>query len=43
MIDLQPFLNAAPIVQPHIGAAVCAVGVGPLAVFRRRWDGWHKL
>ena len=32
MIDLQPFLNAAPIVQTHIGAAVCAVGVGPLAV-----------
>ena len=43
MIDLQPFLNAAPIVQTHIGAAVCAVGVGPLAVFRRRWDGWHKI
>ncbi len=43
MIDLQPFLNAAPIVQTHIGAAVCAVGVGPLAVFRRRRDGWHKL
>ena len=32
MIDLQPFLNAAPIVQTHIGAAVCAVGVGPVAV-----------
>ena len=32
MIDLQPFLNAAPIVQTHIGAAVFAVGVGPLAV-----------
>ena len=43
MIDLQLFLNAAPIVQIHIGSAVFAVGVGPLAVFRRRRDGWHKL
>ena len=43
MIDLQLFLNAAPIVQTHIGSAVFAVGVGPLAVFRRRRDGWHKL
>ena len=43
MIDLQLFLNAAPIVQTNIGSAVFAVGVGPLAVFRRRRDGWHKL
>ena len=43
MIDLQLFLNAAPIVQTHIGTAVFAVGIGPLAVFRRRRDGWHKL
>ena len=43
MIDLQLFLNAAPIVQTHVGKAVFTVGVGPLAVFRRRWDGWHKL
>jgi uncharacterized membrane protein len=43
MIDLQLFLNAAPIVQTHIGSVVFAVGVGPLAVFRRRRDGWHKL
>ena len=43
MIDLQLFLNAAPIVQTHIGSAVFAVGVGPLAVFRRRRDVWHKL
>jgi uncharacterized membrane protein len=43
MIDLQLFLNAAPIVQTHIGTAVFAVWIGPLAVFRRRRDGWHKL
>ena len=42
MIDLQPFLNAAPIVQTHIGAAVFAVRVGPLVVFRLRRDRWHK-
>ncbi|MDB3911580.1 hypothetical protein N9381_07265, partial [Paracoccaceae bacterium] len=43
MIDLQLLFNAAPIVQTHIGTAVFAVGIGPLAVFRRRRDGWHKF
>jgi uncharacterized membrane protein len=43
MIDLQPFLDAAPIVQTHIFTTFFALGVGRLAVFRRRRDGWHKF
>lgn len=41
-MTLIPILNAPFIVQLHVLAAVCAVVLGPLTLWRRSRDRWHK-
>ena len=42
-MSLQPLLEAAPVIQLHVAAACVALGVGPLAIYRKRRDFWHKV
>ncbi len=41
-MTLIPILNAPFIIQLHVLAAVCAVVLGPLTLWRRSRDKWHK-
>lgn len=41
-MTLIPILNAPFLVQLHVLAAVCAVLLGPLVLWRRSRDKWHK-
>jgi uncharacterized membrane protein len=41
-MSLDPILNASLVIQLHVIAALCAVIVGPLVLFRRSRDAWHK-
>ncbi len=41
-MSLTPFLSAEPIIQVHAAAAVLAVALGPVAIYRRRQDRLHK-
>ena len=38
----DPFLTASPLIQIHAAAATLALLGGPVALWRRRRDGWHK-
>lgn len=42
LMTADPFLSAPLVVQFHIVMAVLAVVIGPVAVFRRSRDRWHK-
>ncbi|MFN4099223.1 MAG: DUF2306 domain-containing protein [Pararhodobacter sp.] len=42
MTTLAPLLETAPVVQLHVAAALISLALGPLVLFRRRRDGWHK-
>lgn len=42
-MNLSPLLEASPIIQIHAAAATLAIGIGPLAIFRRRRDRVHKI
>ncbi|WP_334193448.1 DUF2306 domain-containing protein [Pararhodobacter sp.] len=42
MLNLSPLLEAAPVVQLHVAAALLALLLGPVALFRRRRDRLHK-
>lgn len=42
-MSLSPLLEASPIIQAHVAAALPAAIFGPVAMFRRRKDRWHKL
>ena len=41
-MTLAPFLDASFAIQLHICAALLAVILGPLALWRRSRDRWHK-
>ncbi len=41
-MSLQPILDAGWLIQTHIAFAAVALAFGPLALFRRRRDIWHK-
>lgn len=41
-MTLSPLLTAPIAVQIHVGAALCAIVLGPLALWRRSRDRWHK-
>jgi uncharacterized membrane protein len=41
-MSLEPFFDVPLVVQAHVLAAVLALGLGPLAMLRRRRDFWHK-
>lgn len=41
-MTLEPILTAAPHVQLHVIAATLAIGLGPVAILRRRRDRLHK-
>lgn len=42
-MSLDPFLAAPLHIQFHAGAALLAIGLGPVALYRRRRDRTHKI
>jgi uncharacterized membrane protein len=42
-MTLTPLLSAAPAIQLHVICALLALLIGPIALFRRRRDRWHRL
>ena len=41
-MSLDPFLNAPLSLQLHAGAAMLAIAIGPIPIYRRKRDIWHK-
>ena len=41
-MSFEPLLNAPMYLQLHVGAAMLAVVLGPVPMYRRRRDIWHK-
>lgn len=41
-MSLDPLLSAPTVVQIHVAAALLALGLGPLALYRRSRDRLHK-
>ncbi len=42
-MTLTPFLDAPMVIQMHVSAALLAVMLGPVALWRRSRDRWHRL
>ncbi|MCF6232951.1 MAG: DUF2306 domain-containing protein [Rhodobacteraceae bacterium] len=42
-MNLDPLLQASPVIQVHAAAAILAMILGPLSIFRRRRDRLHKI
>ena len=42
-MTLEPLINAPLPVQVHVAAALVAAALGPVALWRRRRDGWHRM
>jgi uncharacterized membrane protein len=42
-MTLTPLLTASPAIQAHVICALLALLIGPLVLFRRRRDRWHRL
>jgi uncharacterized membrane protein len=42
-MSLDPILSAAPVIQIHASAALLALLLGPVALYRRRRDRLHKI
>lgn len=42
-MNLSPVIDASPIIQIHMCAALVAMGLGPIALYRRRRDRNHKV
>jgi uncharacterized membrane protein len=42
-MTLDPLLHASPIIQIHAAAAILALLIGALVLFRRKGDGPHRL
>jgi len=42
-MNLDPLLQASPVIQIHAAAAIVAMILGPLSIFRRRRDRLHKI
>lgn len=38
----SPLLNAPPEIEFHVVSAFCVILLGPMALFRRSRDRWHK-
>jgi len=43
MATLAPLLDAAPVVQLHAAGALLSLALGPLVLFRRSRDRWHRI
>lgn len=43
MTSLSPLLQAPMVIQLHAFAALLALALGPVALWRRRRDRWHKV
>ena len=43
MINLSPLLSAPPVIQIHALTALLALGLGPVALLRRRRDRLHRI
>jgi uncharacterized membrane protein len=43
MTSLAPILQASPAIQIHVAAAVLALLLGPLALYRQRRDRLHRV
>lgn len=41
-MTLAPLLSAPFFVQLHVCAALCAIVIGPMALWRKSRDRWHK-
>jgi uncharacterized membrane protein len=41
-MTLDPILTAPLIIQLHVVGAICAIVLGPMALFRRSRDIWHR-
>lgn len=41
-MTFDPILYAPFAIQLHIAAALCAIALGPIALWRRSRDKWHK-
>ena len=41
-MNITPLLEAGPVIQAHAAAAILAIAIGPIAIFRRRRDRVHK-
>lgn len=42
-MTLELIMSAPGVVQFHLGSAIVAVGLGPVALYRSSRDRWHKL
>ena len=42
-MNLEPLLQASPVIQIHVASAIVAMFLGPLSIFRRRRDRLHKI
>lgn len=42
-MSLSPLTDLSPALHLHLWAAVFAIALGPVALFRRRRDRWHKI
>ncbi|MGL4238233.1 DUF2306 domain-containing protein [Tabrizicola sp.] len=42
-MTLTPLLDAPPIIQLHVAAALLAVLLGPIVLLRRSRDVWHRV
>jgi len=42
-MSLLPLLQASPVIQLHVGAALLAIVIGPIALYRLRRDRLHKV
>ncbi|MEO1640161.1 MAG: DUF2306 domain-containing protein [Pseudomonadota bacterium] len=42
-MNFEPILSAPPQVHLHLVAAVAAILIGPMALYRRSRDIWHKV
>lgn len=41
-MTFDAILNAPPAILVHLGAGLLALAIGPLAIYRRRRDRWHR-
>ena len=42
-MSFAPFLNTPVLIQLHAVFALLALILGPVAIYRRKHDGWHRI